>query len=125
MAGKKRKVYTVVYKPTMKEREFIEHGNVFEEKGKVTKKVPKIGEIRMKAGETRDLTQEEFNYLSSKGLILDENKLAKRNQLRGDLLKVKSGRAEPKKEMQIVADEDKRLMYIDIPELIEVKEVEE
>jgi hypothetical protein len=116
--------YRIRYDTNMEEREFVEHGNkVVKDQNGIRDKVPQLSrEIRLKAGQEMILTEEEFYYLYDKGLILDNAKLVVVNQVRGDLMKVKSGREEPKKEMQIISDEDKRKIFIHLPKLIEVIE---
>jgi len=115
--------FVVQYITNMQDREFIEHGHtiVKDSEGKKETEVV-IPEFRIKAGETKVLDEDSFYYLFDKGMILDEDALRLKTQKREDLLKVKSGREEPKQEMQIISDEDKRQIFIHIPRLIQVIE---
>lgn len=113
--------YKIRYDSAVEGREFIETGIRYERNPKTGKqeKNSVIKPIRIKAGETLKLTPEQFHYLNDKGLVLDAEKKAERDKIKAKLLNVKSGREEPKQEMQVISDEDKIKIFVDLPYLVE------
>lgn len=110
-------VYKIRYDSSLQDREFYESGIRYDRSSRTGRqeRVKVIDPIRIRAGETLTLTKEQFEYLDGKGLILDAERKADREKVKRELLNVKSGREEPKQEMQIIPDSDKLKIFIDLP----------
>lgn len=119
VANAEEKKYTIKF-VSVEGREFYEPGVVFEEvKGKkLPQKVRVMKPLIMKSGQTKTLTKEEYDFLIGKGALATEEELSEKSTVRRELLRVKSGRAEPTQEMQTISDENKNMMFVDKPFLI-------
>lgn len=100
-----------------------ELGGEFRDEGKSYKRVNGETEVIehlkqpfvIKAGTEMTLDEETFKYLKDKGAIRSKAEQKERERLRRKLLVKRSGRAEPKKEMQTISDHDRYLIFTDLP----------
>lgn len=96
---------------------FTDYGEEYEKdlKGNtvVIKKLPKP--FKIKAGQELEIDDETFQYLLEKGSIRTKAEEKERQRLRKKLLVKRSGRAEPKKEMQTIPDEDRYIIFTELP----------
>jgi hypothetical protein len=109
--------YEIRYDSNLQDREFYEPGIRYNRNPNTGRqeKEQVIPAIRIRSGQTVKLTKEQFEYLDGKNLILDAERKADRDKVKKDLLKIKSGREEPKQEMQVIPDSDKLKIFIDLP----------
>jgi uncharacterized protein YnzC (UPF0291/DUF896 family) len=77
--------------------------------------VEQIPPFQIKRGETKDIDQATYDYLKGKGAILSKAEKKEQDRLRKKYLRKRSGRAEPKKEMQRIAGAEKNVIFNDIP----------
>lgn len=115
------KKYKIIFESANDDRVFYEPGVKFK-MNDVTKKLEKIKVIKpitLKAGQTKVLNQDEYDFLMDKGLLKSQEELEDIADTRRRLLKRSNARREPKEEMQVISDEDKVKMFIDLPRLVE------
>ncbi|MDP3065881.1 MAG: hypothetical protein Q8N08_04005 [Methanobacteriaceae archaeon] len=96
--------------------EFIDHGISYKKVDNNTIVTNHLKEpFVIKAGEEKTLDEETFKYLKDKGAIRSKAEQKERERLRKRLMARRSGRAEPKKEMQTISDHDKYLIFTELP----------
>lgn len=114
--------YKIKFDSAMEDREFYEPGVRYEKKDGRTEKIDVIKPIRIRAGETKIITKEQLDYLMSKNLLLTSERKEDIDKTKRRLLNLRSGREGPKEEMQVISDEDKVKIFVDLPYLIEDEE---
>jgi hypothetical protein len=121
-----KKVYVVKFESQMVGKEFIEPGIAYKQlPDRRTEKITILKEpFKMVSGQTKTIDEETYNYLVEKEAIITLEQKEERDLYRAKKLKLKSGRAEPKKEMQTLSDEEKLKLFVELPYLAEIKEVE-
>lgn len=69
----------------------------------------------IKSGEEQEIDEETYQYLKEKGALRTKAEQKERIRLRRKILGKKSWRAEPRKDVQTLSDEDINLVYNDLP----------
>lgn len=120
-----KKIYVVKFDSEMENKEFIEPGVVYKQlPDRRTQKINVLPEpFRIRAGQTLKIDQETYDFLIKKEALITAEQKAERDKYRAKKLKLKSGRAEPKKEMQTLSDEEKIKLFVELPYLVGIEEV--
>lgn len=71
--------------------------------------------FEIKDGQTKTIDADTFNYLKEKGAIRNKTEQQERERLRRKLMIKRSGRAEPRKEMQTFTEKERLLIFTDLP----------
>jgi hypothetical protein len=120
-----KKIYVVKFDSEMENKEFIEPGVVYKQlPDRRTQKINALPEpFKIRAGQTLKIDQETYDYLIKKEALITAEQKDERDKYRAKKLKLKSGRAEPKKEMQTLSDEEKIKLFVELPYLVGIEEV--
>jgi len=71
--------------------------------------------FEIKDGQTLTVTPEVYQYLRDKGAIRTKAEQKERDRLRKKIMIKRSGRAEPRKEMQTLSEKERLLIFTDLP----------
>lgn len=118
--NEEEKTYTIRFDSELEGKTFIEQGvKYINLPDRQREKISILPEpFIIKAGETKVIDQTTYDYLIEKKVLLTEEEKEEKDKFRAKKLKLKSGRAEPKKDIQTFTDEEKIKLFVDLPYIV-------